>query len=614
MRLLWLSKAYAPIAAWLFSLAVTSADTLLNFDTLPVGAPGNQLAASGVVFSAGFVVKNDSNSGHVLIPSPSNYLDLDHDSSGGVGIVDFVSPLDPSLPAVTSYVSLANAGLNNFDHLGWFNGMQISAVDINGAVVDSVTVLPTTKPDSRPISTVTLDGPGIHELRFSLIDSSNGGNALAPTDDWQFGPLIVVPEPSALALLCIAGFLATFRNRQASRLTQLARVWGLFAVLGLLTASPLARGQAADSQADFSEVKAKAEAGDADAQNKLGLAYLRGQGVATNAVQAVAWFRKAAEQGYGESQYHLGRRYVKGEGVPEDYAESVKWFRKAAEQNLSRATLSLGVAYMTGRGVQKDYQQGVALYQKAANQGLPTAQVNLGLCYANGRGVPQDFEQAIRWITKASEQGDERAKAVLPRVLQASRPPKAGSSNFNSVSGSAKLNSGSVNWSDFELAEATKPKATGNFDDLIPRKQQDLSGTPALPLLSVVALAGLAWVIMKRPKAKRPKVMLPPTPKAVKIKRPLAPRTILLCGCFLFVLSCLFPPWLYTRAGHTEASAGFSFLLTSPEPKRYSGSGIRLDLERLAIEWACVLVATGAMLVRTRKGESGKAGVETLGK
>src|SRR5271169_4270151 len=46
----------------------------------------------------------------------------------------------------------------------------------------------------------------------------------------------------------------------------------------------------------FAELKRKAEAGDAQAQDDLGYMYDRGEGVALNKAKAVEWYTKAAEQ------------------------------------------------------------------------------------------------------------------------------------------------------------------------------------------------------------------------------------------------------------------------------------------------------------------------------
>jgi TPR repeat protein len=49
----------------------------------------------------------------------------------------------------------------------------------------------------------------------------------------------------------------------------------------------------------------------------------------------VRWYQKAAKQGHAEAQYRLGVAYVYGKGVPQDYAEAVRWYRKAADQGLA---------------------------------------------------------------------------------------------------------------------------------------------------------------------------------------------------------------------------------------------------------------------------------------
>src|SRR5258707_8576423 len=95
----------------------------------------------------------------------------------------------------------------------------------------------------------------------------------------------------------------------------------------------LAAQQTKADQKPIEEVKAKAEAGDAESQVELGRRYDKGEGVVKDQVEAVKWYRKAAEQNYAEAQYSLGVGYYNGEGVAKDPVEAVKWYRKAVEQN-----------------------------------------------------------------------------------------------------------------------------------------------------------------------------------------------------------------------------------------------------------------------------------------
>ena len=128
---------------------------------------------------------------------------------------------------------------------------------------------------------------------------------------------------------------------------------------------------------DFAETKKKAEAGDADAQFKIGYAYYK-RGGANDSAEAMKWWRKAAEQGYANAQFNLGAMYGNGgRGVPKDFAEAVKWFRKAAEQGYAEAQSSLGAMYYDGEGVPKDLVQAHVWYNIAGANGNGYAQGRL---------------------------------------------------------------------------------------------------------------------------------------------------------------------------------------------------------------------------------------------
>jgi TPR repeat protein len=162
----------------------------------------------------------------------------------------------------------------------------------------------------------------------------------------------------------------------------------------MLSGVPVFQLQAQETQTArrmVEEVKAKAEAGDADSELWLGAYYERGVGgLPQDNVEALKWYRKTAEQNNALGQYCVGLSYANGSGVPKDYAEAVKWFRKAAEQNDAQAQASLGLGYANGRGVAKDEVEAVKWYRKAAEQNDAQGQLNLGACYVLGQGVAKD--------------------------------------------------------------------------------------------------------------------------------------------------------------------------------------------------------------------------------
>jgi hypothetical protein len=98
--------------------------------------------------------------------------------------------------------------------------------------------------------------------------------------------------------------------------------WTTFFAAVVMVAATAVVGAA--QQESIDELRAKAEAGDTDAQNDLGLAYANGEGVRQDDAVAVRWYRKAAGQGYGKgygsdrakAEHNLKVMYADGRAVP----------------------------------------------------------------------------------------------------------------------------------------------------------------------------------------------------------------------------------------------------------------------------------------------------------
>ena len=163
----------------------------------------------------------------------------------------------------------------------------------------------------------------------------------------------------------------------------------------------------------FADTRAKAEKGDAQAQQNLGFWYKTGQGVAKDEVEAVKWFRKAADQSNAMAQYNLGVSYLYGQGVAKNEVEAVKWYRQAAGQNLADAQHSLSICYFTGEGVARDDMEAVTWLRRSADQGFAPAQGDLGIRYATGQGVAKDEVEGAKWLHKAAEQNNAKAQGNL---------------------------------------------------------------------------------------------------------------------------------------------------------------------------------------------------------
>jgi TPR repeat protein len=186
-------------------------------------------------------------------------------------------------------------------------------------------------------------------------------------------------------------------------------------VLFLLSA-PVCQLFAQQNETDgkqFKEIKAKAEAGDADSEYQLGFRYCNGEDVPKDFAKAVKWFRKAAEQSNVQAETALGYCYAMGQGVAKEQTEAAKWYRKAAEQSFAPAEFNLGNCYANGQGVAKDDAEAVKWYRKAAEQNFAQAQISLGLSYALGQGVAKDYVESYKWTLLAASQGDKDAKETM---------------------------------------------------------------------------------------------------------------------------------------------------------------------------------------------------------
>ena len=118
---------------------------------------------------------------------------------------------------------------------------------------------------------------------------------------------------------------------------------------------------------------ARAAAGDADAQLKLGLRYAEGDGVIQNQKEATQWFALAAKQGNTEAQYHYGLALLKGRGVVQDYRAAFSWIEKAAQRGYAKAQYDLGELYRYGTGTPVDKPRAYLWFNLAAAQGVEAA-------------------------------------------------------------------------------------------------------------------------------------------------------------------------------------------------------------------------------------------------
>ncbi|MDR2141272.1 MAG: sel1 repeat family protein [Deltaproteobacteria bacterium] len=209
----------------------------------------------------------------------------------------------------------------------------------------------------------------------------------------------------------------------------------------------LAPGSSAPLNADFENLKKKAEAGDATAQFQLSVVLLN-LGLQTNVkndqkselfLEAFQWVRRAADLGHPKAMdvmgdvYYVGAKEVgqsfglgekeigpifKIEGqagdLAKNLAEARRWYQKAADHGEFYAMLKLASLYATGQGGPKD-PVAAQKYTKialdlATSQKDPNYLTRMATIYEKGENVPPDLALSAKLWGQAAELGDASAK------------------------------------------------------------------------------------------------------------------------------------------------------------------------------------------------------------
>ena len=187
---------------------------------------------------------------------------------------------------------------------------------------------------------------------------------------------------------------------------------------------------------DLGKLRKAAEAGDARAQNSIGIAYQWGQGVEKDYNEAVKWFRAAAKQNYASAQFNLGVSYLEGEGVEVDHRKATAWFTlakengdKSAEQALQRMVAEyepdavalgqaeLGRMFIGGIDLPADAERGLKLLRVSASQGYAPAELFLCATLVRGEHVPADPNEGKQWCDRSAKRNFPGARSFLAREL-----------------------------------------------------------------------------------------------------------------------------------------------------------------------------------------------------
>lgn len=166
---------------------------------------------------------------------------------------------------------------------------------------------------------------------------------------------------------------------------------------------------------DLQDVMRRAEAGQAEAQYQIGLAYQLGLNVERDFVQARTWFARAAGQGHARAQGGLGFLLLLGQGGPKDLREAERLLRAAADQGEASALANLAELSLE---LHPDApQQAIDLLERAIGAGAVNARYRLARLLIEGNIVTADAPRGLKLLEEAVAAGSPYGQTYLAALL-----------------------------------------------------------------------------------------------------------------------------------------------------------------------------------------------------
>ncbi len=167
-----------------------------------------------------------------------------------------------------------------------------------------------------------------------------------------------------------------------------------------------------------SAILEKAKAGDANAQNTVGVWYYTGKdSIKQDYAQALQWWAKSAKQENTDAIANMAMCYQLGRGTEKDSALAVSLYEAAIKKGNKNvipqhetivkntksvfSSLLLRDCYIKGIGVKRDLVKSLDYQKIAAEGGHLDSQFSLALHFLNNK----QSDESVKWFKKAAKQG-----------------------------------------------------------------------------------------------------------------------------------------------------------------------------------------------------------------
>lgn len=161
-------------------------------------------------------------------------------------------------------------------------------------------------------------------------------------------------------------------------------------------------------------LRAAAKSGQHEAQLKLGIAHMTGEGgIEQDPATGREWLARAADNGNALAARFLGLIFLRGMDVPPDLDRACELLGQSADLGDAEAGWWLG-SYLAGsRDLNQDIAAARRELERAARAGHPRAMTHLAYLLDVIDGAAGNAEAAWHWLTRAAETGDGGALLAL---------------------------------------------------------------------------------------------------------------------------------------------------------------------------------------------------------
>jgi len=191
---------------------------------------------------------------------------------------------------------------------------------------------------------------------------------------------------------------------------------------------------------EITELQARAKGGDAKSQIDLAIRLRDGKGIAKDDDAAMQWAHKAADAGNADALDFVGFAYLRGAVVKRNPAIAIAYFKAAADHS-AQAAFNLGQCYFGAQGTEQDCTKALAWWKTAAERGHGRAAANAAMAYHSGEGIPADPVLARSLAERAAELNDPSGLVLL------------GEMHFQA----GELNTAKANWTKAAKLHPTTP-------------------------------------------------------------------------------------------------------------------------------------------------------------